>query len=626
MTPGDAQKLIVKYFGDKKVRGKKLDFAHSPLDRHRGFFGSRRAAIISSLPANAAMLSDPNLITLKARIDNEFAQLDAFLEDKVKALRPGGTDKTPTHLDLKDLAQPKINTPTATIKDNEQKYRAKRDDRVRAIGWRAAAIHEELWKASADGTTATLQADALHQVIDRRLHMVERMNFQISRAEALGGSWSFTGGGVNGPWKDGFRVRMFEYPRIPRSVMPQAEGFIGDANIAAPTHAPFDSHDPPWLWEPGKHRLLYNVGPSPGVQMALRVRSDWSVDTQWSYFRDLTPDASNTPAVVFDRMFTVDPDWWGRSWLFCDHVISALHLEALLFGLRRRNPTGGENEFNGLVKQFPNIPGFVSIGNFVAVEGSRKLGRLMAMESTDPLSNLGADPYFENGAISEDDLQIGDHLIFYNSRIFGLISSSEWSLENSVVINVDSSLDGTGGIRRSELYLQGHGTSEKIYSEYLKEVVSPLDEALGHVRNAIQNAVSTDPTKTELNWMSTKPRLVRWDPYERFPSPGAWWIRVEPDSITTLAELQAMLPGTIIQDPTPGPGYAPPPTANAVYFPLYRPKFRNFWTGYLDARRTNGSLRAPKLEAYAADASITPGIFWSGSKKPLPVLRPKVIP
>jgi hypothetical protein len=187
------------------------------------------------------------------------------------------------------------------------------------------------------------------------------------------------------------------------------------------------------------------------------------------------------------------------------------------------------------------------------------------MESTDPLSNLGADPYFENGAISEDDLQIGDHLIFYNSRIFGLISSSEWSLENSVVINVDSSLDGTAGIRRSELYLQGHGSSEKIYSEYLKEVVNPLDEALGHVRTAIQNAVSADPTKTELNWMSTKPRLVRWDPYERFPSPGAWWMRVEPDSITTLAELQAMLPGTTIQDPTPGPGW---PTAR-----LYDPRF-----------------------------------------------------
>ncbi len=85
----------------------------------------------------------------------------------------------------------------------------------------------------------------------------------------------------------------------------------------------------------------------------------------------------------------------------------------------------------------------------------------MAMEVADPNSNLGSDPYFDNEPIAEEDLQIGDHLIFYNSHIFSFISGSEWSLENSVVIDVDS--DEAGGMHRSNLTLQSHGTAPKTH-------------------------------------------------------------------------------------------------------------------------------------------------------------------
>lgn len=627
MTLDEAQTAIVKYFNKEKT-GKKLNYGDK-LDRHRGFFVGRRARSVGT--ANAAMLADSALSLLKARIEMEFAQLDGLLEQKISDLKRG-VDKTPKHLDLGDVAKPKTNTPTSEIRKRTRDYGKAREDRIRVIGWRAAAIHDELWKASPDGKTATLQAAALHQVIDRRLHMVERMNFQISRADVLGGSWSFTSGGQIGPWKDGFRIRMFEYPRIPRNVVNQVAKILGEANIAPPTREPFVTTDPSWRWEPGKHRLIFNIGPFPGVQFRLSVRGDWTFDPgpgpkpdlDLLYFRLLQPSPGNTAAVVFDRMFTPDPDWWGRSWLFCDHVISALHLEALLFGLRRRDPAGGEDEFNRLLTLFPNNKGFVSIGAFIAIEGVQKLERLMAMESPDPNSTLGADPYFENGPINEDDLQIGDHLVFYNSHIFRFISASEWSLENSVVIDVDSDQAKMGGANRSEMKLQGHGTSEKRYSDYLMEVVQPLDEALDHVRNAIKTAVAAAPTTTKMDWMTFKDLLIRWDPYERFPSHGAWWVRIKVDP-GDIAEVLARLPSSIAQDPNPGPGYHPPPTADAVYFPLFRPMFPKSWNGYLDARRTNQSVRLPKLEAFKADASITPGIFFGGKKALVPVLRPKVI-
>src|SRR5262245_6424129 len=219
MTLEDARKAIVKYVKEERDPRKKLNFKNQ-LDRHRGFFAWRRATAIGT--AHPSLLTDPDLKDFKGRIDLEFGQLDASIEIKVLSLDPFGTDKTPTHLDLKDLSKPKSSTSSGLAKSNETKYRDRRRDRIRAIGWRAAAIHDAVWQGTSDGKSAMLLKDALDMLIDRRLHTVERMNLQISRADALsGGDWTFTS-----PWIDGFRIRMFEYPRIPKQQVPKAVTFI----------------------------------------------------------------------------------------------------------------------------------------------------------------------------------------------------------------------------------------------------------------------------------------------------------------------------------------------------------------------------------------------------------------
>ena len=38
-------------------------------------------------------------------------------------------------------------------------------------------------------------------------------------------------------------------------------------------------------------------------------------------------------------------DFWNRNWVFCDHMISAIHLDALRFALLRRN-RDHDNEFD----------------------------------------------------------------------------------------------------------------------------------------------------------------------------------------------------------------------------------------------------------------------------------------
>jgi hypothetical protein len=622
MTLDDARKAIIKYVREERAPRKKLNFKDK-LDRHRGFFAWRRATTIGSLPSNAPLLADPDLKFFKGRIELEYAQLDTFLETKVITLDPFGPDKTPNHLDLHDLAKPKLTTASAVVKKNEATYRVLRRYRIRAIGWRAAAIHDEVWQASSDGRSAILRTDALDMLIDRRLHMVERMNFQISRADALGGEWSF-----KAPFEDDFRIRMFEYPRIPKKQVRKALTFIDPAQIEPPGTKPFQPGGKVWRWESTNGRLIFNVPPFPG----LNLPPEWVMDTAriqssttpadklfWAYFRLI--DQGSKATDVLATLFKPDTVWTGRKWLFCDHVISALHLEALLFASRRRDPAGADQKFNALMGT-PTGP--ISIGGFLdRVGASNAYGRLLSMAN---------DPHFENIAINEGDLQVGDHVVVYNSKVFGALSPSEWILENSVVIDVDSD-HSTGGIVESALALQGHGTEERKYATYLeRNIAGPFNEFLNEIRRSIARTLAADAAATTADWNGEKGVFVKWDPYGAFSKPGPWWIKFElrdPTKNTPIppAEGKLAILGSVIHDTAGGTGYNAPPSTTAVYFPLYRPAFGKGWDDYLNARRTKPTLKVAKnLKEFVATGDIMPGLFFKKKGMPIPVLRPKVQP
>jgi hypothetical protein len=619
MTLEDARKAIIKYVKEERDPSKKLNFKIK-LDRHRGFFAWRRATTIGT--AHPALLTDPDLKDFKERVNLEFGQLDAFVEIKVISLDPFGTDKTPKHLDLKDLSKPKSNTSSSVANYNETKYRDQRRDRIRAIGWRAAAIHDAVWQGSSDGKSAILLTDALDMLIDRRLHMVERMNFQISRADVLGGDWTFTS-----PWIDGFRVRMFEYPRIAKQQVPKAVMFIDADEIEPVGTPPFQPGAGQWLKDE-QGRLVFNVPPFPGLSLP----SGWLMDDAkiqsatkpedkrfWAYFRLI--DSSKKATDVIDALFVPDSDWRNRHWLFCDHVISALHLEALLFAMRRRDPSNGDQKFNALTGT-PTGP--LSLGGFLdRVGASNAYGRLLSMQN---------DPHFENMAIDEADLQVGDHVVVYNSKVYGALSVSEWILENAVVIDVDSD-HTTGGIIENALVLQGHGTPPRQYANYLEGIIAdPFNDFLNKVRKKVADALASNANATSTDWRGEPDLLVQWDPYKAFNKPGPWWIKFElrdPTKNTPIspAEGKEAILGTVIHDTAAGSGYTPPPSTTAVYFPLHRPAFGKGWDDYLTARRTNPSLKvAKKLKEFVATGDIMPGLFFKKKGMPIPILRPKVEP
>lgn len=418
-------------------------------------------------------------------------------------------------------------------------------------------------------------------------------------------SWNISG--AAGPWRDGFRVRMFEYPRVQNNT--QFRNAIGASNIASVGTNEYSSPEP-WRFSQGQRRLEYNVPPSPGIRLPISIRSHWRQDPPETYRIKLIPSGL-TAAQVIIQLFTPNEDWWQRSWLFCDHVITALHIEALWFGKKRRE--GSDNTFNKIV--IDNNEGYVSLWALV--------GSTTAVD-VDVLMSDDDDPHFQNMTVPIADLEVGDHLIFWNSFVYELISNGDWRLENALVMDLDSD-PNTGSLNRQTIALQGHGTTEKIYSRYIGEIASTFREGLADVQSEIDRRIAADAGITTIPWHGSANRLVRWSPYEAFNSPGAWWVRVPYSRWGSADGALEAIPKSVKAEISPGTGYNPPPFADSVYFPIYEPRVENGWQGYLTSRRTDPAFRAPRrLNRVQVDGLMMPGLFYRGARFPIPIIRPKV--
>jgi hypothetical protein len=327
---------------------------------------------------------------------------------------------------------------------------------------------------------------------------------------------------------------------------------------------------------------------------------------------------------VIDRLFTPREDWWDRSWLYCDHVITALHLEAFRFGRKRRE--GNDTTFNNIWAS--NGAGYVGLDDLIGRTrdpatpgGGRDEGVLMA-DST--------DPYFENIAIMEHDLQVGDHLIIWNNFVYEYVVGGEWRWENALVLDVDSDPD-IGGISRWSIMLQGHGTGPRLYFNYQDLIASHLRVGLADVQNAVRAATAANPTVTQVSWLGDPTRLVRWHPYEAFSGAGAWWVRIPKKSWPSLAALKAAIRKSIAPDDAAG-APNPPPFADSVYFPLFEPALSapagsSPCEVYLKKRAIDLSFRAPNnLRAVQVSGEMMPGLFWRSEVAPIPIIRPKIDP
>ena len=438
-------------------------------------------------------------------------------------------------------------------------------------------------------------------------------------------------GQPTGPWIDGYRVRPFEYPRIRDSlehvVAAINSGFIPPlTGIVEPGFEAFVPGDKPWLWQAGKKALHYNVPPSPGLRQRAEVAAHWKQHPPPAdpYVLFLNATAGTTPAQAVDLIFQGKFDWWNRTWMFCDHVLSALLVEALLFALRRR-PGNQEAKFNALTGDYIQLDAHVDAGD---------LGTLM--------SDGDGDKYFENAPVSLSELQIGDQLIFFNSFLHKYMVRDEWRLENALIVDITSesmNVDaGTnefrGGVVRDQLTLQGHGIPPKRYPDYQDELVRALERELARLRATVVQ--KNNAGIRAFAHFITGATILRWEPFETFNDPGAWWIGIPVDAErrwTTPAKIKDDIPLCITaQDVTGQPvNPFPPVIANtAALFPLYEPDVSgttNRWKTYLEKRGANDStfVVASTLLPVRASGDLVPGIFRGGEERAIPVVRPRPV-
>lgn len=555
------------------------------------------------------------------KVASEYDQVKTFVA-KYVGLDPNntstlirGTDQPFAHLDFTDVMR--ILTTTKPIDSlSRVTQEEKRWVRAMTIVWRAAALEQELW-------IPTFSEDALKEILDRRLRITEQMLHRISGT--LVGNTPELGKMValadkpTGPWPTTCRVRLFEYPELDADYADQ----IGAANIGA--FGAFGDNKV-WRWQYGNGGLIYAQGngrrirndaapsfpPTPGLDAGGFPK----------YSNDLKP--VTTAAEAVDHLFTPSTDWWDRSWMYCDHVLSALHIEAFRFGKRRR--TGNDDLFNsvvtgnpeGWVKLRPLLPPFAGDSGLM----------------TDDHDKPPASRYFARHAMPQ--VQLGDHVVFYNSIMYGLLSDGPWSLENALVIELGSKWESNDV--GDSISLMGHGTGETYAGRFREDVTGALNSMLNSARAAAKAAGAA----VSVPWVRSGAPLVKWAPYgENWTDANgqpqaAWWLRIpfQPTAnwqYRALGEAatKAVLPDAVQYDPGMGFTTAPPTVngagpAGAVYFPLWVPAQEDTWTGYIK-RRKNGSVPSTfVLEKHAFHGNNIPAFAVPGEFVPAAPGQPPV--
>jgi hypothetical protein len=458
----------------------------------------------------------------------------------------------------------------------------------------------------------------------------------------IGERGGMTFGSPTSGWVDGYRNRLFEYPRISVNL---ARGPVPATFIADPHKDPAkkrwltfnDAGQTDWWFvDDFERRLLWNEPPYAGTRFPLGLRDHWTRhpgagattnDDRGNYRLYMTPKSGSNESDVVDLLFPAThlTDSWDRSWIFCDHVIAALHIEALRLAKRRRE--GTDVTFN-------SISTTAGVG-YISLDGM--VGNAGPAQATPP--ELGQDQadtkFFSNGLVPESDLEVGDHIIFWNCFAYSYVSEGDWQLENTVIMDVDSD-PRSGSQHRGQLALQGHGTSILLYSRYIDSIRKYFQSALTKLQAKVKKFAHDKPAETHMRYKSVEYRIIKWSPYEDFDAPGAWWVQISSDDWgKDDAKAAASIGLSVARDPTPGTGYNPPPGPGWVQFPLFQPAIAGGWKAYLDRRRGDPTYlphthHLPgKLADVVVHAENMPGLFHDapvGFDLKVPCVRPRVAP
>lgn len=549
---------------------------------------------------------------LQARVAGDLNAVSAYVQVRLGADRKSGPmlpffggvgEGSPAHLDLVNLSRVMVSDLQVDI-DSQTDVRAellrlraakKTHERIRrflAIVWRATFIHPQLWSNTA------LDAVALDEIVDRRLRAVERMSHNVSSIQEMHNvpedrsiapsTWDMSDATASRNWRDGTRVRLFEYPNVPQYI----EDLLPPSEIVQLVQ---DFTERTGVSELGEDaELVYNVKREAERQylddnstVTVEAISAWrfpNAQDAWqvsvgegrpivassrtsAYRIDLRTSGSGVSAL--DLAFDIDgqdnglpvrADYWNRAWLACDQVIPLLFLEGLVFARRRRiGLVAADAEMEALVArrvtvQVPKPPAtsgpvetaYVALDKNFYVDGPANKGILMADQGVDGVGKPN-DPFFENTVDQIDKLQVGDQVIIGNNITYFVFNpDGPWGFENALVMDVDSAVDrgpaSRSRVRLENLILQGHGTRALSHTGYrglMADILRPsyrrVTELLrATIQDGMDNGTPVSPIQS-VGIAGTA--LIRWAPFRSDNriefSPGQqplpsdpWWMYV----------------------------------------------------------------------------------------------------
>jgi hypothetical protein len=416
---------------------------------------------------------------------------------------------------------------------------------------------------------------------------------------------------------------MFEYPYF--DIIPNLRAAIDDAGLDITNLGNgFSYHPDPD--DPDGGQLTWQTG---GQLNPDAMPFFTSPDNGYSWSLALPP--VSTPADAFDALIPnkspVDikfEDFWHRNWLFCDPMIATLHLDALRFALARAN--GNDNQFNEAANQGILISYLIYGGN-----------------KPDPTRLMTAGAALYDGAlVKPSELQIGDHIIFWNSYFIRGVLGDVYGLENSVVADTD-----TEDPRESRL--AGHGVTMKTYSKFADSMIGLIKRQFKRVRQEIRKRYHHDNATGyfDLTYVRRTFHIIRWDPYDgvdfqpanddQLQAQGAWWIRIilaemhdENGQVLTLPRGLQLFPQAVaLRSTQTAPDTAPdsgPNFKQSIFLPLSRPNgIKGGWKAYFDAHDNNTNTDdVIDLDDIKVDSSWVLGFFYNGPASLIPVYRPKI--
>lgn len=614
---------LMKFF----LAAELIDSQRKRAGRAFKHFINRR--IIYLLTENSSWGNEtPSYPSMTQRLTSELNGVIAFLDVKVGTSdNPGplggGTDAaTPPHIDLADVAKlftsDQDSDPAVTTRKSG--YLDNRRTAVESIAWRAAALHHELWNGADSATTTTLNSDALEQVVNRRLRIYERMHLTDDALAPDSRAWSVASATS---WKDGMRAVVFEYPFV--NLAADGRDTFSIAIAAAGQsldNIPGFTHD--------KVQLRYGRS----AHFPTTVAANWQLASD-GYVVDMVQGGLQPSQILDNTLPSTWPidaayaDFWNRPWIFCDHTVALLHVEALRFGLVRRKHDN-DAEFNS------------------AASAGVHLTPLLGATAPAAISSLmnNGSSYFESTTIAAGDLQIGDHIIFWNNYFMRAMMGSDFGLENTIIADA---ADEAGS---NSLNMIGHGMALLTYADFNKEMYNGINKIFDSLRSKIATlgSVIYHPIP------QYRFALIAWAPFgEKFfnasdnKPTNAWWIRVQLADTNvgkipalSLADAQQAFPRSItidISTNVAGQGHQQPPdlqTPNhaadwkdSIYIPLSVPNgVQGGWEKYLKDGAADPDvalLGEIKLDDFKADSSFIPGLHFKGAASKIPVIRPKVI-